>query len=154
MSVEKEQGLVRRLEGSKAEESALGGQEAYEFLLALPQHRTGNLGVAEDAVMLEQDGFALPEPVPDKGAAQVEDALFALFLKGPLGNIASRPFSPEVDDALPQPFYEIPPFPFSDKSFSLPRREGRKGRRKLLDGLLSHLPDNDPVRPPWLAATG
>jgi hypothetical protein len=45
-------------------------------------------------VMLEQDAFALPDPVPDKGTAKVQHASFALFLKGPLGDIASRPFLP------------------------------------------------------------
>jgi hypothetical protein len=56
--------------------------------------------VGVDSVMLEQNAFALPQPAPDKGAAQIQDALLALSLKGSFGNIASGPFRPELDNVL------------------------------------------------------
>jgi hypothetical protein len=111
ITVEKEKGSVRSVDDSQAEEPTLGGKEAYEFLLALSQHRAGDLGVGAHGVMLELDAFALPEPSPDKGAAQFQHAPLALFGKGPLGYIASRPFFPERGDVFSQPFYEIPPSP-------------------------------------------
>ena len=118
ITVEKEKGSVRSVDGSQAEEPALGGKEAYEFLLALSQHRAGHLGMGADGVMLELDAFALPSASPDKGATQFQHLPLALFGKGPLGYIASRPFFPERNDVLSQ----------------------------LLDRLLIHLPDNDPAR--------
>jgi len=110
---EEEKGLVRSEDGSQAEQTTLSGKEAYEFLLALPQHRAGNLGMGSHGVVLELDAFTLPDPPTDKGPAEVQHGLFALFLEGAIGNIASRPFFPEGGDVLPQPFYEIPPSPLS-----------------------------------------
>jgi hypothetical protein len=55
-------------------------------------------------VVLEPDALTLSGPVPDQGATQLQNALFTLPLKGPLGNIASRPFTPERGDVLSQPF--------------------------------------------------
>lgn len=101
---EEENGLIRGEEGSQAEKPSLRGNEADKFLLALPQHRAGNFGVGTHRVVLEPDTFALLDPAADQGAAQVQDALFALPLKGPLGNIASRPFIPERGDVRSQPF--------------------------------------------------
>jgi len=111
ITVEKEKGSVRGVDDSQAEEPALGGKEAYEFLLALSQHRAGHPGMGAHGVMLELDAFALPDPSTDKGAAQLQHSPLALFGKGSFGYIASRPFFPERNDVLPQPFYEIPPSP-------------------------------------------
>ena len=126
VTVEKEKGSVWSVDGSKAEEPPLCGKEADKFLLALPQHRAGYLGVGTHGVVLEPDTFAFPDPAPDKCAAQIEDALFAFLLKGPLGNIASSAFCPKLGDVFSQ----------------------------LLDSKLIHLPDNDPARPLWHAAMG
>ena len=126
VTVEEEKGAIRGVEGSKAEDPLIGGQEADEFLLALPQHRSGDLRVGAHRVVLEPDPLAFPDPLPDQGAAQLQDAIFALPLKGALGNIAARPFFPKGGDVLSQP----------------------------LDGLLIHLPDNGRARPLWRGATG
>jgi len=99
------------VDGSQAEQPALGGEEAYEFLLALSQHRAGNLGMGSHRMMLEQHALALPDPSPDKGPAKIQHALFAFPLKGSLGYIASCPFFPEGGDVFSQPFYGIPPSP-------------------------------------------
>jgi hypothetical protein len=101
VTVEEEKGLIRGEEGSQAEEPILGGQEADEFLLALPQHRPGDLGVGAHGVVLEPDTLAFSYPALDKSPAKVQHDLFALLLKGSLGDIASRPFFPEGADVLP-----------------------------------------------------
>jgi hypothetical protein len=101
VTIEEEKRLIRGEDAPQAEEPMLGGQEADEFLLALPQHRAGNLCVGAHGVVLEPDAFAFPGPVADQSAAQVQDPLFALPLKGSFGNIASRPFFPEGADVLP-----------------------------------------------------
>ena len=75
-------------DGSQAEEPTLGGKEANEFLLALSQHRAGNLGMGSHGVVLELDVFALPSPSPDKGAAQLQHEPLAFFGKGSFGYIA------------------------------------------------------------------
>src|SRR4030042_4921604 len=48
VTVEEEKGLVRSVDGSQAEEPALGGKEADEFLLAFSQDRAGNLGMRSE----------------------------------------------------------------------------------------------------------
>jgi hypothetical protein len=67
--------------------------------------------VGAHGVVLEPDTLSFSDPSPDQGAAQIQDALFALPLKGSLGNIASRPFFPKGGDVLSQPIYEISPSP-------------------------------------------
>jgi hypothetical protein len=89
------------VKGSEAKDPLVGGQEADEFLLALPQHRAGNFCVGAHGVVLEPDTLAFPDPLPDQGAAQVQDPLFALLFKRSFRNIASRPLFPKLGDILP-----------------------------------------------------
>jgi hypothetical protein len=57
--------------------------------------------VGAHRVVLEPDAFAFADPRPDKGAAQIQNALFAFSPKSPLRNIASPLFFPEGGDVLP-----------------------------------------------------
>jgi hypothetical protein len=123
LPVAEEDGLVRGEEGSKAKQATLGGEQADEFLLALPQHRSRELGMGAHHVMLDQDLFILSHPPPDKGPAQVYHLPFAFLLKGPFGQVASPPFLPEGGDLLLSPRSLAQSSP--DSTSETPARSGR-----------------------------
>ena len=60
LTVAEEDGLVRREDGSQAKQATLGGEQADEFLLALPQHGSGDLGMRAHHMMFDREAFVSP----------------------------------------------------------------------------------------------
>jgi len=74
-----------------SEEPPLCGKEADKFLLALPQHRAGYLGVGTHGVVLEPDTLAFPDPAPTS-ARHKSRTRCSLPSERPARNIASSAF--------------------------------------------------------------